>query len=201
MNEYHKFLRTRRSIRSFKDRTIGKSTLDRILNTVLHAPSARNRQPWQLVVLSENKIKTILADAVTEVFKKDLQNEGRSGEQIKQQLERTRSRILCAPVVIILCLNSNLIDKLENTSRQAAENHMAIQSVALCGFQLLLAAHAEGLGAVWTCGPLFAPQAIRNCLNLPEEWQPQAMIFMGHPDEEPEVKRLRDMDEVITYIE
>ena len=174
--------------------------LDRILNTAMHAPSARNRQPWQLIVLTEGEPKTTLADAVTESFKEDLQNEKRPEEQMQQQLKRTRARILCAPVVIILCINTGLIDIHENASRQAAEKHMAIQSAALCGFQLLLAAHAEGLGAVWTCGPLFAPQANRSCLNLPDEWQPQAMIFMGHPDDEPEEKRLRSIEEVVTYI-
>ena len=38
---------------------------------------------------------------------------------------------------------------------------MGTQSVALAGLQLLLAAHAEGLGGTWICWPLFAPDETR----------------------------------------
>ncbi len=62
---------------------------------------------------------------------------------------------------------------------------MAMQSASLAGGQLLLAAHAEGLGACWMCGPLFAPQAVRDALDLPADWEPQALIVLGWPAEQP----------------
>jgi nitroreductase len=36
-----------------------------------------------------------------------------------------------------------------------------------------------GLGACWRCGPLFAPDAVRRVLNLPEDFEPQALIEIG----------------------
>jgi nitroreductase len=53
--------------------------------------------------------------------------------------------------------------------------------------QLLLAAHAEGLGGNWICWPLYAQEAARQALELPVTWEPQAMFFLGVPDEQPEL--------------
>jgi nitroreductase len=61
---------------------------------------------------------------------------------------------------------------------------MAVQSVALACQNLLLAAHYYGLGACWMCAPLFAPVLVRDVLQLPAAWTPQALITVGYPAEE-----------------
>jgi nitroreductase len=53
------------------------------------------------------------------------------------------------------------------------------------GLQLMLATHAEGLGANWICWPLYAQQEIIDTLDLSRNWQPEAMFFLGYADEEP----------------
>ena len=73
---------------------------------------------------------------------------------------------------------------------------MGIQSVALAGLQLMLAAHAEGLGSNWICWPLYAQDKTVDALELPETWLPEAMICLGYTDEEPEEKILKPLDEV-----
>ena len=44
---------------------------------------------------------------------------------------------------------------------------MAVQSVALAVQDMLLRAHAEGLGACWMCGPLFCPDVVRASFRCP----------------------------------
>jgi coenzyme F420-0:L-glutamate ligase / coenzyme F420-1:gamma-L-glutamate ligase len=56
-----------------------------------------------------------------------------------------------------------------------------VQSVAMAGQNLLLAAHDAGLGACWMCGPLFCPDVVRQVLALPDDWQPQGLITLGYP--------------------
>ena len=74
---------------------------------------------------------------------------------------------------------------------------MSIQSTALARLQLLLAAHAEGLGGNWICWPLYAQSAARLALELPEAWEPQAMILIGYADETPKEKAVKPLAEMI----
>jgi nitroreductase/NAD-dependent dihydropyrimidine dehydrogenase PreA subunit len=47
------FLRGRRSIRTFKEQTVPRSTLEKLLEVACSAPSARNQQPWNWIVVQE----------------------------------------------------------------------------------------------------------------------------------------------------
>jgi nitroreductase len=76
---------------------------------------------------------------------------------------------------------------------------MAIQSVAAAGLQLLLAVHAEGLGGVWACWPLFAQEVICRTLDLPETWEPQAIFFIGYPIEITEARVRKSMKEITIF--
>jgi len=57
---------------------------------------------------------------------------------------------------------------------------MAVQSAAMAGQNLMLAAHAAGLAACWMCAPLFCPEVAREALGLPADWQPQGLITLGY---------------------
>ena len=65
--------------------------------------------------------------------------------------------------------------RLLHVQRNQAEYIMAVQSVALACQNLLLAVHDLGLGASWLCAPLFVPELVREVLDLPDHWQPQAI--------------------------
>lgn len=136
--------------------------------------------------------KLQLADAMAEDFERDLIRDGVAHEKIQAQIKRSKDRMSSAPLAIVLCLDMSEMDSYPDEKRQQAERTMAVQSVAAAGLQLLLAAHAEGLGGVWICAPLFAQKTIKKTLNLPENWEPQAMFYVGYPDELPKSKELKD---------
>lgn len=145
-------------------------------------------------------VKQKLADAMAIEFQRDLENDGLPPEKIQQRITRSRERMTSAPLLILLNLDMSDMDVYPDKKRKQAEFRMAMQSVASAGMQLLLAAHAEGLGGVWVCSPLFAQGTIQNVLELPETWEPQAMFFLGYPDESPKVKQMKDLQSIIiTY--
>jgi len=92
------------------------------------------------------------------------------------------------------------MDVYPDKKRKQAEFRMAVQSVANAGMQLMLAAHAEGLGSVWVCSPLFVQETIQNVLDLPKTWEPQAMFFVGYPEVIPDVRERKQLDEIVKYI-
>lgn len=136
---------------------------------------------------------------MAEKFQQDLKNDNLSTDEISKRVVRSKERILSAPVVIILCVDMSDMDTYPNKCRKKAEYTMATQSAANAGMQLLLAAHAEGLGSVWVCSPLFAQEAVQNVLNLPKAWEPQAMYFLGYPAEIPQPRERKSINEITKW--
>lgn len=147
--------------------------------------------------MTDQAAKTRLAEAMAQDFERDLVRDGVALEKIQAMTKRSKERITSAPVAILLCLDMSEMDSYADEKRQHAEWMMAVQSVAAAGLQLLLAAHAEGLGGVWVCSPLFAQETIRKTLELSENWEPQGMFFVGYPDELPKSKEMKDLDSLV----
>jgi F420 biosynthesis protein FbiB-like protein len=167
-----------------------------ILLTATFAPSAHNRQPWRFAVLSDSSTKAHLTDAMAGEFQRDLEKDNLPPEEIAKRVNRSRKRIEGAPVVVILCLDMSEMDVYPDTRRAKAEYLIAAQSAANAGMQLLLAAHAEGLGGVWVCSPMFAQETVQKALNLPQTWEPQAMFLLGYPAEVPAPRERKNLEDI-----
>ena len=198
--DLHQFLRSRRSIRRFKPDPVPDSVIKNILTTATFAPSAHNRQPWRFCVVTDVSVKQKLADAMAIEFERDLEKDQLPPTEIQKRTKRSRERMTAAPVLVILCLDMSEMDVYPDKKRKQAEFRMAMQSVANAGMQLMLAAHAEGLGSVWVCSPLFVQETIQSVLNLPKTWEPQAIFFVGYPDVIPDVRERKMLDEISVHI-
>ena len=192
--DFHTFLQTRRSIRRFKPDPVPDSVIENILHTATFAPSAHNRQPWRFAVVKDSAVKMRLGKAITAKMQIDMQAQNAEKSDIEKRVNTSLRRMDEAPLIIILCRDKNdvRIDTPEETI-------MGIQSTALAGLQLLLAAHAEGLGGNWICWPLYAQAETRAALELPETWEPQAMYFLGYPAEMPEPQDRKSTKEIMTF--
>ncbi len=197
--ELHAFLRGRRSVRRFKPDSVPDSTVERMLCTAVCAPSAHNRQPWRFCVVRSPEAKSRLADAMAADFRRDLVADHLPEAQVEARVAASGSRIKTSPLVIVMSMDMSEMDRYPDARRQEAERIMAIQSTAAAGLQLLLAAHAEGLAGVWTCGPLFAPDTVRRVLDLDPAWEPQAMYFLGQPNQEPRAKDSRPLESIVRW--
>ena len=194
-DELHDFLRTRRSVRRFKTDPVPDSVVQRILTTATFAPSAHNRQPWRFAIVNNTNARMKLATALTTKMRGDMQAEDAPDIEIEKRVTRSLCRIEEAPVLILLCrdVTDVRIDTPEETI-------MGIQSVAAAGMQLLLAAHAEGLGANWICWPLYAKDETRTALGLLDTWEPQAMYFIGYPIKTTQQSERKPINEVAITI-
>jgi len=197
--DLHAFLRTRRSIRRFRPDPVPDPVIERILLSATFAPSAHHRQPSRFVVLNNPNLRNNLAEAMAYDFAHDLANDGLALEDIQEQISRSKNRIVTAPAAVLLCLDVSEMDTYPDKKRSDAEYTMAVQSVAAAGLQLLLAAHAEGLGGVWACWPLFTRETIKQSLELPIHWEPQALYFLGFPREIPRARERKSLSEVMLH--
>jgi nitroreductase len=147
-------IKTRRSIRTYQARPVPDELIEQVIAAAMMAPSARNGQPWQFVVIDD---RTLL-DRVPEFH---------------PHAEMARH----APVGILVC---------GDLKREASPGYWPIDCAAATQ-NLLLAAHALGLGAVWTGVYPRQPRmdGFRTLLNLPEHIVPHTFVPLGYPAERP----------------
>ena len=193
----HRFLRSRRTVRRFLEKPVPREVLERVLRTALHAPSAHNRQPWRWVLVQSHQARRDLTEALARAYRQDLTRDGLPPAAIEARVARSRKRLMEAPVLLLLCHDRSTEDTYPDARRQRAEHLMGVQSTALAGVYLLLAAEAEGLRGVWMCAPLFAAEAVRTALHLPPTWEPQAFLVLGYPAGPPRKKCLRPWKQVL----
>lgn len=175
------------------------AAVERLLEAARWAPSAHNRQPWRFAVLTEPAARERLARRMGAQLRADRLADGDEPAVVEQDVARSYTRLTGAPVVLVACLTMAEMDKYPDERRALAEYQMAAQSTAMALQNLLLAAHADGLGACWMCAPLFCPGAVRQALDLPPDWEPQALVTLGYPDGEGRPGRRRELAEIVVY--
>jgi coenzyme F420-0:L-glutamate ligase / coenzyme F420-1:gamma-L-glutamate ligase len=179
-------LQSRRSVRKYQNRPVSREFIEQILEASRWAPSPHGRQPWRFAVLTSQKLKLRLADEMGTTWQQNLQMDGQDAEIVNIRLEKSRKRILNAPVIIIPCLYLEDLDYYPDERRQADEKTMAIQSIGAAIQNMLLMAYDLGLDAGWMCAPLFCPEVVCEALDLDLRLIPQALITIGYAAADPQ---------------
>ena len=192
-------VRTRRSVRRYTDRPIDRALIETALRAATHAPSAHNRQPWRFAIVTSREAKEQLASAMGEQLRADRLTDGDLPSVVDADVARSHARITSAPALVLACLTMADMDTYSDARRGHAERIMAIQSVAAAIHALLLAAHALGLAACWMCAPLFAPGAVCDALDLPDDWEPQALVTLGYAAQAPKLKVIQPLTSRVVY--
>jgi len=191
------FFRNRRSIREYLPEEVPHEKLLRVLEAFRWAPSAHNAQPWRLIVVRDSDTKRRLAEAMASHWDRDMERDGVPEMQRENLTKASIRRFAGAPLLVIVCLTMEGMDKYPDRRRQEIEHVMAVQSVAAATENMHLAAHLEGLGSCWFCAPLFCPDTVQEVLRIPSQFEPQALITMGYPAEKPEPPPRTTLEEIV----
>jgi len=192
-------IHARRSIRRYTPQPVPAEIVERLLTAATWAPSAHNRQPWRFVILTEAPVKERLARAMGAQLASDRLADGDPARAVEADTNRSLARLISAPLIIVAGLTLQDMDAYPDPRRQKAETLMAVQSVAMAIQNLILAAHAEGLGACWMCAPLFCPDIVRAILDLPADWEAQALITLGYPANSGKPAARKPLANVVVY--
>lgn len=137
----------RTSVRSYEDRPVEKEKVETMLRAGMAAPSAKNVQPWELIVVDNDEVLAQMAAGLP--YAKMLPD---------------------APLAIIVCGDSDASSLWYLDCSAMAQN-------------ILLAAQAQGLGAVWTAAYPYEDRisVVSSALGLPENIVPLCVIPIGYP--------------------
>jgi len=145
----------RRSVRKFKQKPVERKLTKKLLSAACWAPSGGNIQPWKFIVI-ENRI---LLEMVRKI------SPGYFGE---------------TPLAILVCSDKLKAHKVGGT---LGRDYLSIADCAMATQNILLAAHALGLG---TCVvKSFSNAAMREILEIPEGIEPELLVIVGYPDASP----------------
>lgn len=197
-DDFLNLLLQRRSVRKYEDRPVPSRLLEDILKAAVSAPSAHNAQPWHFVVILNGDLRKNLSTTMAKRYALDMAVRKVSSDTIEKKIKRSVEIFSHAPVLVIAFLTA---ERLRPAKGQHAmtERVMGIQSVALACGQLMLAATVAGLATCWFSAPLFCMNEIIDTLNLKRSWEPQAMITLGYPAEDPSPKKRRSLRQVRSY--
>ena len=164
-------IQTRVSVRQFTGEKLSDEQIEKLLRAAMAAPSAMNKQPWQFVVITNEELLAKI------------------GEQMPNS--RCQNKPGCA---IVPC--GDMSKTLEGAARD-----FWVDDLSAATENLLLAAHAMGLGACWTgVHPnMERVSDVQKLLGLDEQIVPLCIIPVGVPAEQPEVKQ-KFNEENVRYI-
>ena len=163
-------IEARRSIRSYKDQEIEEDKLNYVLQAFRKAPSAKNLQPWKLVVIKNKKIlKDIAIACNNQLFMEE------------------------APVIIAACAK----EEEEAYGTMGGYMNSYPIDIAIALEHLILAATEKGLGTCWIGA--FKEQLVKDILGVPENVRVVALTPLGYPAREASVRGRKPLTEIISY--
>jgi len=177
-------IKGRRSVRKLTGE-VGLEEVVEALEAARWAPSAHNAQPWRFIVLASREARRRLAEAMGEAWVRDLVSDGVDVESAREAAARSIELIVNSPLAVLAAASMKEARRYRQRRRSLAERLMMVQSVAAAIQNLLLALHAKGLGSCWLCAPLFCRDVVKKVLGLPSYVEPQALIIIGRPGEQP----------------
>jgi nitroreductase len=175
MPDFFEVLRTRRSVRSFSAEPVSRQDLQALIDSAIVAPTGMNLQPWAFTVATDRDVLQKVNSIVVNMLHSPEVQQHLTSEPIKQIVNAPGYDIFYgAPALIVICGDSKVPGALFDC-QLAAEN-------------LLLAAHAKGLGACYMGFLLLAAEnpEVQKLLQLVDGSKMMAAAVVGHPGSRPE---------------
>ena len=174
--ELIKLIKSRRSIRQYKKRTIPKGQIIKILEAGRWSPSAHNAQPWRFIVVTKPQVIKKLSKVLVNKSRNLL-----TGFDIV--LRKTAEIVSNAPVIVAVYNSGELSNRMKKFDEPyfSITKMSELQSIAASIENMLLMAHARNLGAAWLTAPLFCEDEIKSFLNI--KGYLVALVTFGYPNQ------------------
>jgi nitroreductase len=195
-------IRGRRSVRRFREDAIDRPALEALIESASWAPSAGNRQDWIFTVVRSPAVRRRLDEAVRrrwESLLAEVGDRGAAGDFARYVA--AHSRLAHAPVLILVSARGAdaLGRRLFGDAAELAAGGAV--SAAMAAQNLMLAAHARGLGTCCLSGPLVAADELGRLAGLPPRQRIVCLIALGRPAEAPEAPARRPVLSIARFLD
>lgn len=174
-------IKTRRSIRKFKEEAVAKETIDSIIEAAIMSPSWKNTQICRYHIISDKEIMNNIADNCVLDF------------------EFNQKTIKRAPqLAVISMVEKRCGYERDGSFTTSKEDRWEMFDAGIASQTFCLAAHELGVGTVIL--GIFDEDKVAKAINLPEGQKVAALIPIGYPDQEVEAPKRKTVEDVLTYL-
>jgi nitroreductase len=140
------------------------AALDAIFQSAVRAPDHGRLRPWRFVVIPEGK-RAAFGDVMADCMRRNEPN------ATAEMLERERAKAMRAPIIVVAAAHLHKGHKIPEVEQMAA--------AAAAAQNIMLAANAQGYGAMWKTGaPAYDP-TVKQTLGLAPEDDIIGFIYLG----------------------
>jgi nitroreductase len=173
MLTYEELLKNRRSIRDYQDKKISSEVLQEVLKDTCQAPSAMGLQPWEFIVIQDQKLMEKISDESKKNILREIAADPKSKLKKYEQMLRGRSNVFYNAPCLIIIAGKNV-------------NEFFQRDCALAAAYFMFAATAKNLGTCWVgLGEKIADSALKKEIGLPEDHEIAATLIVGYPQKIP----------------
>ena len=147
----------------------GPGVIDTVIDAALRAPDHGQLRPWRFLTIEgqgREKLGELFAEAVQS-----------RGDASQAALDKARAMPLRAPLLIVV------VAKLQEHFKVPKSEQRLAAGCAAHG--ILIAAHAQGIGAVWRTGDMAFDAHVHKGLGLAENEELIGYLYVGTPLTEP----------------
>lgn len=174
-------IKTRRSIRKFKNQAIEHETLKAVIEAASMAPSWKNSQVPRYNVVENSDIKNDIAENGTLGF------------------THNKEIISGAPALVVVSVIGNRCGyEKDGSFTTSKEDRWEMFDAGIACQTFCLAAHDMGIGSVIL--GIFDEEAIAKSISLPEGEKVAALIAIGYPDQQCEAPKRKTVDDLLRII-
>lgn len=184
--EVLKVIEERRSIRNFKNDNVNRELIEDILNCGRLAPSAKNKQPWYFVVLTE-ETKNRVVDMMINYTLKSKKSEERAIHGFNSSVNPTANAIKQAPILI-------LIFREKDNNWIVGDN----LSIGACVENMCLRATDLGIGSLWIRDIVYVADEVAKMLGH-EDMELNCAVSIGYPNEFPKQRPRKKLKDIVEW--
>ncbi|HWL11372.1 MAG TPA: nitroreductase [Ureibacillus sp.] len=182
-------IRSRRSIGLVSDEPVSKELIDQILEAGTWAPNHFRTEPWKFFVLTGNSRKR-LGSTLAKI--EEAQMDDPASETSQKKLSKILDKPFRAPLIIAVAVEPS-----DNPKAILLEEYGAVYAAIQ---NMLLAAHALGLGGFWRTGkPTYTPE-MKQLFNLSDKGEILGFLYFGHLKRDVHEGKRRAVSEVTTWL-
>ena len=186
----HEAIQTRRSIPIVTEQVVPTNLIEKILESGTYAPNHYRTQPWRFFVLrgeGREKLGEVFGDITLS------KHDEKDFASIEAKVTRSKKNPLRAPVIIAVGVEPG-----KGTNVILKEEYAAVNSAVQ---NMLLTAHALGLGAIWRTGAICYEPKVSDFFGLSAKGEIVAFIYLGYSNIEPKTLAKIDYKELTTWID